>query len=143
MEEQDKAEVKEMVETAIKEAMAFSTPKYGDTPTDAIQLVPKKYVDGEIAQIRVAKIGSLSSTGDGSAGAVFPSGWTSAKNSTGDYTITHNLGTTDYTVVATSLNDYTVMEILTQNSNNVNIRSFVTTTGALIDSGFNFILIQE
>jgi len=36
---------------------------------------------------------------DGS-GFQLPSGWTSAKNSTGNYTVTHNLGHTDYGLIA-------------------------------------------
>ncbi len=39
---------------------------------------------------------------DGSAVSL-PIGWTSARNSTGRYTITHNLGTTAYAVVACAL----------------------------------------
>ena len=34
------------------------------------------------------------------AGTPFPTGWTVVNGSTGEYTITHNLGTTDYTVSA-------------------------------------------
>lgn len=33
------------VDEKIKAALAFGVPKYGDTPTDANQLTPKKYVD--------------------------------------------------------------------------------------------------
>jgi len=38
--------------------------------------------------------GSVSS--GGSAGTYFPSGWAVVRNSAGNYTITHNLGTTNY-----------------------------------------------
>lgn len=44
MNDADKAEVVAIVGVALKEALAFGTPKYGDTPTDAYQLTPKKYV---------------------------------------------------------------------------------------------------
>ena len=36
------------------------------------------------------------------AGTPFPTGWTVVNGSTGEYTITHNLGTTDYSVSALS-----------------------------------------
>lgn len=39
------AATQQMIDEAIKKAMAFQTKKYGDTPTDDLQLVPKKYVD--------------------------------------------------------------------------------------------------
>lgn len=37
---------------------------------------------------------------DGSEGTPFPSGWSSTNNSTGIYTVTHDLSSTDYSVVA-------------------------------------------
>lgn len=37
-----------MIDTSIEKAMAFATKKYGDTPTDALQLVPKKYVSSVV-----------------------------------------------------------------------------------------------
>lgn len=40
------------------------------------------------------------------AGTPFPSGWSVAHGSTGEYTITHDLGTTDYTVSALSHSSY-------------------------------------
>lgn len=41
----DKEEITKMVQEMINEATGFQSEKYGDTPTDANQLVPKKYVD--------------------------------------------------------------------------------------------------
>jgi len=41
--------------------------------------------------------GRVEETGD--EGTPFPTGWTSVKNSTGRYTVTHNLGTTNYTLL--------------------------------------------
>lgn len=38
----------------------------------------------------------------GVTGPPFPDGWSSTKNSAGDYTVTHNLGTTDYVVLLTN-----------------------------------------
>lgn len=39
------AEIAQLIDEKIKKAMQFSTVKYGDTPTDTLQLTPKKYVN--------------------------------------------------------------------------------------------------
>lgn len=59
--EYDKKEIKKMIESAVKHAVEFKTKKRGDTPTDDLQLVPRKYVNvngsvkgrpsGSVAQI--------------------------------------------------------------------------------------------
>lgn len=41
--------INKLIDDKIKKAMLFSTTKYGDTPTDALQLVPKKYVSSVVA----------------------------------------------------------------------------------------------
>lgn len=45
MEENDKRQVRDMIDEALRKAMDFSTRKRGDTPTDLYQLTPQKYVD--------------------------------------------------------------------------------------------------
>lgn len=47
MDPNTKALVQKMIDTAITNASAFKTRKFGDTPQDVNQLVPKKYVDGK------------------------------------------------------------------------------------------------
>lgn len=42
-------EIIKLIDHKIAKAMSFATAKYGDTPTDALQLVPKKYVTSVIA----------------------------------------------------------------------------------------------
>lgn len=44
-------QILELIRGEIKKATAFSTKKIGDTPTDDIQLVPKKYVTSVVAGI--------------------------------------------------------------------------------------------
>jgi hypothetical protein len=78
----------------------------------------------------VASTGSLTSS--------FPLGWSAVRNSLGNYTITHNLNTTNYSMVATSQNDHTTMEVNTMNANTVNVLAW--NAGSAIDSTFNFIL---
>lgn len=133
----DEDTINKMIDEKIEKALAFATKKYGDTPTDALQLTPKQYVDGLTAS--KAYIGVATSTG---ASTPFPTGWTWTKNGAGDYTITHNLGTTSYIVVATSINDTTVVVIASQSTNSFNVTSWLSTTGNKIDDGFNFILIK-
>lgn len=48
----------------------------------------------------------------GTAGAPFPSGWTVTSLGTGAYQVTHNLGTTNYIVVATPLITSVVVRIV-------------------------------
>lgn len=45
MDENTKKLVQQMIDTALSKAMDFPTKKRGDTPTDAYQLTPQKYVD--------------------------------------------------------------------------------------------------
>lgn len=87
-------EIKAYIDQAIKEALAFSTPKYGDTPTDVLQLANKKYVDGRVY------VGAWVDTGATVDAVFMPTGWSVVKNSTGNYTVTHNLNRTDYSVAA-------------------------------------------
>jgi len=50
-----------------------------------------------------------------------PTTWTATRTATGDFTVTHNLGTTDYTVVATSIRDSgqgQIIHIREKNTNN-------------------------
>lgn len=42
-------DIKKLIDTKIAAAMNFGVTKYGDTPTDALQLTPKKYVDANSA----------------------------------------------------------------------------------------------
>lgn len=85
--------------------------------------------------------GSFAGTvnGDGTA-ANLPTGWTSSTSSPGVYTVTHNLGTTAYSVVATSYNNgarFIDVESMTSNTFQVFLFN-VTPSGT--NSNFNFIL---
>lgn len=45
LDENDKKRIQQMLDEAIRKYAAISTRKLGDTPTDANQLTPQKYVD--------------------------------------------------------------------------------------------------
>ena len=45
MTEDEKAQIQGMIEQAIATAIEFQTRKRGDTPTDDLQLTPRKYVN--------------------------------------------------------------------------------------------------
>lgn len=111
--------------------------RIGDTPTDAFQLVPKKYVDDA-----VLSAGGYSGRVDsgGAAGTPFPTGWTSVKNSTGNYTVTHNLGTTAYAPVVSAVGSTAVTaRVPGINANNVQVYT-TDSAGSLVDSAFSFII---
>lgn len=87
-------EIQQYIDAKIAEALRFSSYKEGDTPRGAGQLANKKYVDSN----------PYAGFADGNGSAALsrlPTGWTLTRNGVGDYTLTHNLGTTSYAVVAT------------------------------------------
>lgn len=51
-------QVQKMIDESIQKALSFAAKKYGDTPTDALQLVPKKYVSSVVAGITTVPGGS-------------------------------------------------------------------------------------
>lgn len=98
---------------------------------------------GKAASATAVYTGTVGSTGG--AGTPFPTTWTSARTSgqpTGDYTITHNLGTSKYgltvTVGGASLATW---EIFSKGSNSFRIQTY--SVGASIqDHTFDFILVK-
>lgn len=78
----------------------------------------------------------------GTAGTPFPAGWSVTSTGTGAYTVTHNLGTTNYTVVLTAAGaTFHVCAIYSINSNNFTC-SLSTIVGASLQNGdFTFILL--
>ena len=127
-------EIKEYIDKAISEAFAFSTTKYGDTPTDALQLVNKKYVDGRVY------VGAWVDTGAGINTVFLPTGWSVVKNSTGNYTVTHNLRRTDYCVAAMNNAYIPVLVDIANQSNTFGILLRDLTTGAPANNNVWFIL---
>lgn len=142
MQNQDIVEVKALIRQEIQGYAKFSNKKYGDTPTDALQLVPKKYVDAHAASSifsgnlivngSASVVGSLTVRGatipaiyigalNGvmAAGSPFPSGWTASLISAGNCTITHNLGTNNYVVNVTG--QATIGTVLNRNSNDFSL----------------------
>lgn len=80
----------------------------------------------------------------GGTAITLPSGWSSASGSTGVITVTHNLGSANYTLLFTGTNGSGNV-IATENTKGAN--SFVVHTtddgGSLVDVDINFILIQD
>ena len=89
-------QIQQMIDTTLKNS--FAQKRIGDSPTDALQLAPKKYVDSRVFTGQVKS---------DVAGTPFPKGWSVNNGSTGNYTITHNLGTTNYSVSVTELTNGT------------------------------------
>lgn len=76
----------------------------------------------------------------GNAGTPFPSGWSISKTGTGSYLITHNLGNTNYAVVATPFGFYNVVQVASQGSNSFELYAVDRATGASANTAMNFVL---
>ena len=132
----DKLEIQSLIEEQSRKEFG---KRIGDTPTEALQLVNKKYVDGKT-------FGGIVDA-SGNPQTPFPIGWTSTKTATGEYTVTHNLNRLTYTVVVTPSGssagtDNVAWTIPTQNLNTFTV-SFVQSNvpATSINTNFNFILV--
>jgi fructose-1-phosphate kinase PfkB-like protein len=67
-----------------------------------------------------------------------PTGWTIALNGTGDYTITHNMATANFTVVAGLAATAGFATVFSQDSTTIRIKTFNTANAA---AHFNFNLM--
>lgn len=120
----------------------FGSKQVGDTPVEANQLTPKKYVDSQFGKINS---GYVSAAG---VGVILPSGWSSSKISTGLYEVTHNIGSANYVVVATADtsgttdNDRTTC-IEVYAANTFRVINMSSTFGGVEDGPFFFILKQH
>jgi len=80
----------------------------------------------------------------GTAGTVFPSDWTVTSIGTGQYRITHNLGTTDYAVVLTPLAGTTrEFSVQVQNINFFETRFYNNATTSLTNTDHSFLLFTN
>lgn len=154
-------QIQGMIDTSLKSS--FTQRRIGDTPTDTLQLTPKKYV-ASLVSANVTSIvtqytssilavnnrmypGYVKSTG--AAGTPFPSGWTTSVLGTGNYQVIHNLNNTNnYVITATpfaangAANDATYPVTTTLAPNSFQITWAETTTPATaINTDFTFILM--
>ena len=73
-----------------------------------------------------------------------PSGWTSTKDAVGEYTVTHNLGTSNYTVIPTARSGSDNIAILADvNSNDFELECYDWGSDTKEDVDFHFILITD
>lgn len=80
----------------------------------------------------------------GTPGTVFPGGWTSVNLSPGRYQVTHNIGNTNYGVVATVLAATTrEFSIEAQNNNDFIMRIYDNATATLTNQDFYFIVFTN
>jgi hypothetical protein len=70
MDENQKKDIQKMIDEAVERYAAYTTRKVGDTPTDAIQLTNKRYVDNQVGGIDTA----TNFGGNGSDGALSAGG---------------------------------------------------------------------
>lgn len=82
---------------------------------------------------------------DGSTGNRLPSGWSATKNSTGNYTVTHNLGLADLTRLAVGLScigtagNKAAQQRSTGTGNTFIVETVDSGTGTLTDEAFSFV----
>jgi hypothetical protein len=93
---------------------------------------------GEWVRVGATYVGAFNSAG--TTQTPFPTGWSLNKTGTGTYEITHNLGTTSYTVTATPLGAYNIVQVASRNSNTFELYAVDRATGSLANTGMNFIL---
>lgn len=133
----DAQTIQKMIDTSITNAFQFGKAKYGDTPTDANQLVNKRYVDNQ-----AIGYGGLVNA-NGTAGALFPKGWSVSKIGNGTYKITHNLNTTNYVIMTNPTFPGNLIEdstnVYAQNANDCTIQ--ISNTSAE-DRAFYFLLLK-
>lgn len=132
----DAEQIQKMIDDSITKATIFSKKKLGDTPTEALQLANKHYVDSHTGV--KGYFGSVAS--DGTAVSL-PVGWTSVKNGSGDYTVTHDLGTNNVGVTVNPMTAFGITKITAVGANSFEVQ-FVNDSGSTVDSTFIFILLK-
>lgn len=70
-----------------------------------------------------------------------PTGWSVANGATGQYTVTHNLGTTDYTLVGNVFDNDYICDIHAISANSFVMYIINRATGAFVNSSFTFIVL--
>lgn len=124
---------KEWIMQQIRQTTQYSSRLLGDTPTDANQFVPKKYLNATLF------CGATGTNSD-----FLPPGW-SASSGGAFTTITHNLGTLGYSVAtipyATGFNrDYTTI-ICDRSVNSFQVEQILSGSDSAV--GFFFILVKN
>jgi hypothetical protein len=84
---------------------------------------------------------------DSGAAYFLPKGWSSTRTATGDYTITHGLGTAQYIVLLTPINQTagtgnSLGYVTAKNANTVRITWATAGGGVAVNHNFDFILIK-
>ncbi len=128
---------KEWIISQIKANTQYSQRILGDTPTDANQLTPKKYVT------KYVLYGAVS----GPNGTYLPDGWTATSVGLGLMNVNHTLGTTDFGVLATPYTtgfdrSFTIL-VSALTATVFQINTVNAATGLNADVGFFFVTIKQ
>jgi len=123
--------------------MAYTTPKtysVGDVLTasdmNTYQRDNIAYLENELFKPYAGVVNA-----DGTA-ARLPVGWSSARNSTGNYTVTHNLGDSIYVVVLTPYSGNRHIPYVSARANNTFTVIGTDAGGTATDMPFGFILYE-
>lgn len=126
-------QVQQMIDLSLKKS--FTAKRVGDTPTDALQLTNKRYVDGRVT-------GGFIIAG-GTAGSPFPSGWSVSKIGTGQVRVTRLVDPfvlAKYAAVVTPFSATAVFATTNNHSSSsFDINTF-DSTGAAADASVYFVV---
>ena len=110
----------------------FSSNVGGADGTAPTHFVTKGQLDAKVYGGQVSSVG----------GAVYlPSGWSSSRTALGNYTVTHNLGTTSYAPVITAAGGGTHAAYFALATNSFQVAT--TNTGSLVDAAFAFTVARN
>lgn len=136
MEEEKKEDSTETPEwTKEKEPAPEATLKHNHSGGDSVKI---KYSD-LIGGPGMIYTGAVTAAG---ASDNLPDGWSSVRDDTGKYTITHNLNNASYNVVAfPTADEWPILRLQTKVANNFSIWSLGADTLDYVSVPFNFIVV--
>lgn len=120
---------------------ASGAPKIQNAAFDDNSIAASRLVDDSVGNTQLEK-NYYSGDFDSDAGGTtsnLPAGWSVTRNGAGNYTVTHNLGSTAYTIVATGQSDGTDNTktgccYQSKLSNSVRILTFYRSSGSVINT---------
>lgn len=116
-------------------AATFTGNVTGIDGTAATHLTTKQQLDAKVYGGRVANSGTASV-------AYGPSGWTVSRASAGTTTVTHNLGTPNYSAVAMAAHTSPYIATVTNSTSN-SFDVITSISGANSDSNYNFVVARN
>lgn len=129
-----KGKIKTQESSALDQALGVKAPRNSDNANDI-------YYQGQVDFPQPSVVGFGKVTSAGAKSTPFLSDrWTVAKNSSGNYTITHNLGFTNYVPIVTASDTASrTICVSGETSTKFDVETY-TDAGTQTDTAFNFIV---